>query len=164
MKSDCSAGALLAPNSNLSRDVNNIEFSAFQYSLCCINQGHICFTENDQQRGLHSEFSRRLTDRAAINAYRPHYPLLAVTKVAKRSLQSAVIGICGRYLHGLFQPSEAVLTREVFESTSAMLRDHGLDRQGGRDALARVITEEVVDRLGDEWLQAAILVQKAMDQ
>lgn len=54
------------------------------------------------------------------------------------------------YLHSLFQPSEAVLTREVFESTSAMLRDHGLDRQGGKEALAKVITEEVVDRLGNE--------------
>jgi hypothetical protein len=54
------------------------------------------------------------------------------------------------WLHGLFRPSEAALTREVFDATLAMLRDHGLDRQGGREALATVITDEVADRLGDE--------------
>lgn len=54
------------------------------------------------------------------------------------------------WLHRLFRPSEAMLTQEVFDQTRALLHDHGLDDQGGRRALATVIMEEVIERLGEE--------------
>ncbi|MCR4332135.1 MAG: hypothetical protein NUV34_05445, partial [Sulfuricaulis sp.] len=53
-------------------------------------------------------------------------------------------------LHSLFRPSEAALTRDIFDATMSLLRQHGLAHEAGRDALVQWITEGVIERLRDD--------------
>ena len=57
------------------------------------------------------------------------------------------------FLHGLFKPSEAALTREVFDQLSTLSETHGLSTKGGREALIESIGDDVAERLSDKALR-----------
>lgn len=51
------------------------------------------------------------------------------------------------YLHSLFRPSEAALTREVFDAVRSLLVRHDLLQSSSRVELASRITDDIVERL-----------------
>ena len=55
------------------------------------------------------------------------------------------------FLHGLFRPSEELLTREVFDRVTALLQEHGLTQPDGRQALIEFITDDVIERVSREY-------------
>lgn len=55
------------------------------------------------------------------------------------------------FFHGLFKPSEAALTREVFDQLTALFDAHGLSSEDGREVLINNIADDVAERLSRKF-------------
>jgi hypothetical protein len=57
------------------------------------------------------------------------------------------------FLHGLFRPSEELLTRETFDRVMSLLQEHRLTQPDSRPGLIELITDDVIERVSREYDQ-----------